>query len=163
MFASHDARHMRTLIGIDHRHQKPYRRLVSVLGQLVQRARKSLRLQTREILRQAPASRRRKQKPLSAVDDARPLFDEILVEQVLQHARQALFGDPQNVEQFGDGKSRLPIDEMQHAVMRAPKRQSFQQAIGIADEVSIGKEQQFDKVEHRLLARSIPESLNMNR
>ena len=87
------------------------------------------------------------------VDGAGAHFDIALVAQFLEHAIEALFGDLQNVEQFGDGEAWAAADKMQDAVMRAAKAVIFEQPVGVADEIPIGEEQEFDQVEHRLRFR----------
>ena len=67
------------------------------------------------------------------------------VDQLFQHPRQALLGDLENVEQFGDGKARHAVDEMQHAMMRAAKAVTGQNLIGVRREVPIREEQEFDQ------------------
>ena len=49
----------------------------------------------------------------------------------------------------------LAIDEIQHAVMGAAKAIAHQQAVGVADEIAISEEKQFDQVEHRLLRQGL--------
>ena len=44
----------------------------------------------------------------------------------------------------------MAVDEMQHAVMRAAEAEFGERLVGIADEVAIGEEQQFDQVPDRL-------------
>ena len=91
-----------------------------------------------------------KQQPLAAVGEAGPLLDVILVEQLLQHAAEALLGDFQEVEQFGHRKARAAVDEIQHAMMGAAEIVAQQQPVGVADEIAIGEKQGLDQVEHRL-------------
>ncbi len=76
-------------------------------------------LRRRQPLGQRAAALGGEQQPLAAIGAARLLHDIALVDQLLEHARQALLGDGQNVEQVGDAQARMAIDEMQHAVMRA--------------------------------------------
>ena len=39
---------------------------------------------------------------------------------------------------------------MQHAVMRAAEAVILEQAVGVADEIAIGEEEQLDEIDHRL-------------
>ena len=66
------------------------------------------------------------------------------VDQLLEHARQALLGDLQNVEQFGDRQARLAVDEMQHPVMGAAKAVVCEDLVRIGGEIAIGEEEQLD-------------------
>ena len=43
----------------------------------------------------------------------------------------------------------MTVDEMQHAMMRTPEGEAFEKPVGVADEIAIGEEEQFDQVEHR--------------
>ena len=67
--------------------------------------------------------------------------------QFLQHAVEALLGDPQDVEQFGDRQPRMAVDEMQHAVVRPAEAEVLQEPVGVADEVAIGEEEQLDQID----------------
>ena len=64
-------------------------------------------LQPREVARQPPPLGRRVKKPLPAIAHPGPLLHIILVEQLLQHAAEALLGDAQDIQQFGDGEAGL--------------------------------------------------------
>ena len=92
------------------------------------------------------------EQPLAPVGRAGPALDEALVDQFLEHPVEALLGDPQDVQEFGDRQARLAVDEMQHPVMGAPETEVGQDAVGIADEVAIGEEEQLDQVVGRPLA-----------
>ena len=84
---------------------------------------------------------------------ARLLHDITLVDQLLEHAGEALLGDGENVEQIGDAQTRMPIDEMQHAVMRAAEAEILQDRVGIASEIAIGEEQQLGEFEQLRLGQ----------
>ena len=77
---------------------------------------------------------------------ARPLdLDDMAgVDQLLQHAGEALLGDLQNVEKLGDRQARHAVDEMQDAVMRAAEAVVGQDLVRIGGEVAIGEEEQLD-------------------
>ena len=90
---------------------------------------------------------------LPAVARALHLDDVAGVDQLLQHARQALLGDLQHVEQFGHGQARHAVDEMQHAVMRAAEAVVGQDLVGIGGEVAIGEEEQLDDARSRCRPR----------
>ena len=83
---------------------------------------------------------------LALVLDAGALLDETGLDQFLQDAVEALLGDLQDVEQFGDRQARAAVDEMQDAVMGAAEAVFGEDAVGIADEIAIGEEQKLDQV-----------------
>ena len=106
-----------------------------------------------EPLGQRPAPLGGEQQPLAAIGAARLLHDIALVDQLLQHARQALLGDGEDVEQVGDAQARMAIDEMQHAVMRAAEAEILEDGVGIAGEIAIGEEQQLGEFEQLRLGQ----------
>ena len=77
------------------------------------------------LLRVAQAERQRAsglgrvEQALAAVDRARPLLDEAGVDELLQHAAEALLGDLEDVEQVGDADAGMAVDEVDDAVMGA--------------------------------------------
>ena len=84
---------------------------------------------------------------LAAVGVAGLLLDIAIVDQLAQHAGEALLGDLENIEKIGDRHAGLEIHEIQHAVMGAAETLPLEQGVGIADEVAIGKEKQAHDVE----------------
>ena len=100
-----------------------------------------------------PAARRgpvlfsREQKALAAIGASRPLHDVALVDQLLEHAGEALLGDGEDVEQVGDAQARMAIDEMQHAMMRPAEAEILEDRVGVAGEIAIGEEQQLGEFE----------------
>ena len=56
---------------------------------------------------------------LAAVGVAGPLLDVAVVDELAQHAGEALLGDLEDIEQVGDRHAGLEVDEVEHAVMRA--------------------------------------------
>jgi len=66
---------------------------------------------------------------------------------LLEDAAERLLGDLEHVEQFGDLHAGIAIDEMQHAMMGAAEVELLQHLVGVADEIAIGEEQQFDQIE----------------
>ena len=67
------------------------------------------------------ALRRRVKVALPSVGGACAALDEALLDELLEDPVQALLGDPQDVEQLGDGEAGLAVDEMQHPMVRAPE------------------------------------------
>jgi len=49
----------------------------------------------------------------------------------------------------------LAIHEMQHPMVRAAEAEVREKAVGVAHEIAVGKEQQFDQIVSRPLARMI--------
>ena len=86
---------------------------------------------------------------MAAVLGAGARLDEAVGDELLEHPVEALLGDLQDLQQFGDRQARLAAHEMEHAVMRAAETVGFEQPVGVADEVAIGEEKQFDQVVHR--------------
>src|SRR5206468_4589213 len=113
---------------------------------LVQGAREARGLQPRELHRKSFALVGDEQQALAAITLAFFLHDVALVDQLLEHAAERLLGDTQNVEQVGNLHAGIAVHKVQYAVMRAAKAELRQHVIGIADEVSVGKEQKLDEV-----------------
>ena len=106
-----------------------------------------------------PAGRRRVEQALAAVDAAGPLHDIALVDELLQHAPEALLGDFQHVEQIGDAQAGMAGDEVQHAMVGPAEAEILQDRIGVAGEIAIGEEQQFgvgERAPRRSGARPAP-------
>ncbi len=85
-------------------------------------------------------------KALPAVVIAGFLDDIALIEQLLEHPAERLLGDAQYVQQVGDLEAGIAVDEMHHPVMGAAEAERLELMVGIADEVAVGEEQQFDDV-----------------
>ena len=102
------------------------------------------RLWPRQRQRQRAALGGRVELALAAVARALHLHDVAGVDQLLQDARQALLGDLQHVEQFGDRQPGLAVDEMQHPVMGAAEAVVGEDLVGVGGEIAIGEEQQLD-------------------
>ena len=64
---------------------------------------------------------------LAAVGFAGLLLDIAVVDQLAQHAGQALLGDLEDVEQVGDRHAGLEIDEIQHPVVGAAEILTLEQ------------------------------------
>src|SRR6185312_384752 len=62
------------------------------------------------------------------------------------HPAKRLLGDSQHVQQVGDLEAGIAVDEMHHPVMGAAEPESLELVVGIADEVAVGEEQQFNDV-----------------
>src|SRR5665811_2594057 len=76
----------------------------------------ALRLQAGELERQGLALRRHIQETLPPVLRAFFLHYEALIDQLLEHAAERLFGDVEDLQQVGDLHAGIAVDEMQHPV-----------------------------------------------
>jgi hypothetical protein len=74
------------------------------------------------------------------------LDDIALVEQLLEHPAERLFGDPQDVQQIGDFQAGIAMHEMHDTMMGAAEAEHLELMVGVADEVAIGEEQQLDDI-----------------
>ena len=101
-----------------------------------------------------PGSRK---EPLPAIVGALVLDDVALIDQLLENAARATFGDLEDVEQIGNLHSRIAIDEMQNAMMGATETELRQHFIRIADKIPIGEEQQLDEIQVWLTGGRAPE------
>ena len=66
------------------------------------------------------------------------------VDQLLEHAGEALLGDLEDVQQFGHREARRSVDEVQNPVMRAPEAVVGKNGVGIGREVPVGEEEELD-------------------
>src|SRR5204863_155280 len=82
---------------------------------------------------------------IAAIALAGLLHDPPLIHELLENAGQALLRNLQNLQQVGDAKAGMAIDEMQHAVMRASETELGQRRIRLPGEVAVGEEQQLDE------------------
>ena len=92
----------------------------------------------------------REQLALPSVGVAEAALDVAALDQILEHAVEALLGDLQNIEEFRDGQARAPRCEIEHPMMGATEPIPGEQTVGIGDKVTIGEEHQFDEVEARV-------------
>src|SRR5260221_14154008 len=106
--------------------------------------REKSRLQSSQLHRQRFAFWRDIEQPLTSVIGGRPLGDVALVDQLLEDAAEGLLGDFENIKEFRDLHSRIAIDEMQYPVMSAAESKHLERIIRVADEVPIGKEQEYN-------------------
>ena len=104
---------------------------------------------------QVVALRGGEQQALAAVGRAGAAVDEPGFDQFLEHPVEALLGDAQNVQEFGDRQARLTVDEVQHPVMGAPEAEIGEDPVGIADEVAVGEEEKLDQVVDRRLGQDL--------
>src|SRR5829696_2279185 len=95
------------------------------------------------------------EKPLASVGRSGQALNEVLLDQFLEHPVQALLGNAQDVQEFGDGQARLPVDEMQHAVMGPPEPVFGEDAVRVAYEVAVGEKEEFYQVVGRQLGEHI--------
>src|SRR5262249_24403646 len=125
-------------------------RFVGAGAALGERARNPFGLQRGELHRQRLALGGHVQEPLAPIVRALLLDHVALVDQKLEHSAERLLGDPPHVEEVGDLHAGIAVDEMQHAVVRAAEPELGQHLVGVADEISVGKEQKLNQVPRRL-------------
>ena len=94
------------------------------------------------------------EKPLPPVGRAGALDHIAIVDQLPQHAAEALLGDFENIEEIRDADAGVAVDEMQHPVVRPPETEASQHRVGVTDEVAIGEKQKLDQVEGGALRRA---------
>src|SRR5690242_12870687 len=78
------------------------------------------------------------------------LNDEPLPHELPQNPAQALFRDPQDVEQFADRHLRVAADKMHDAVMRPPEAVLREDRIAFGGEVAIREKQELAALANRL-------------
>ncbi len=69
------------------------------------------------------------------------------IDQLLENARQALFGNAQHFQKLGHRHAGLAIDEIKHTVMGAAKSDLLEDQVRVGGEIAIREEQQFNDVE----------------
>ena len=100
---------------------------------------------------------------LPSVFNSKTALDIALFNQIFENAIEALLGDPQNFKKFCDGQSRIAINKMHNAMMRATKAIIFKQAVriandspyGLAGAVWSGSDERAQKVARRIRAGQI--------
>lgn len=83
------------------------------------------------------------------------LFNDPAFDQFLQHPRQALFGDAQNIKQFSHADAGIAPHKMHHTVMRPSEPEIQQQHIRIRGEIAVSKVQQLNQLNDGV-ARNFP-------
>src|SRR3974390_1320203 len=141
------------MIGVDHGSKKAARRLVRTGTELTEHAGNALSLQACGLERQRLAFRRDEQQALPAILRAFLLNHVTLVDQLLEHAAERLLCNIEDLQEVGDLHAWIAVDKMQHPVMSTAEAELGQHLVRIADEVTIGKEQEFDDVPDRLRRR----------
>ena len=134
------------------RFKKGLRRWETPIAQLFQRQREPSRLNEGEPQRQPLAVRRRVELPTATIQGPSPDLDEVLVDEFAQYAVEALLGDPQDLQELGDREPRPSADKIEDSMMSAPEPISFEQPIGVSDEIAVGEKEQFDQFIHWLFA-----------
>src|SRR5215510_3349969 len=121
-----------------------------VWPEFTERAIDPLCLQRREPERQGLSLRRHIEEALTAILLALPLQHITLIDELLEHAAERLFRDVEDLEQIRNLHAGVAVDEMQHPMMRPPETKFQKHLVGVADEVTVGKKQQFDDVPNGL-------------
>ena len=81
---------------------------------------------------------------VAAVLDADAALDEAVVDELAQHAVQALLGDAEELEQLVDGQPGPAVDEVDRPVVGAAVLALLEDAVGVGGEAAIGEEHQLD-------------------
>ena len=81
---------------------------------------------------------------LAAVLVSRALDNEVLVDELLQNARESLLGDLQDFEKLSNLQSRVAVNKMQDTMVGASEAILFQDGIGIAGEIAVGEIEELD-------------------
>src|SRR5262245_48773708 len=118
--------------------------------EFTERAIDPLRLQRREPERQGLSLWCHIQEALTAILLTLPLQHITLIDELFEHTAERLFRDVEDLKQIRHLHAGVAIDEMQHPMMGAPETKFQKYFVGIADEVTIGEEQQFDDVPNGL-------------
>ncbi len=108
-------------------------------------------LRLRQLAFKLAALCREVEKSLPPIASTLTLEDKPLPDQLAKNAIQALLCNTQSAEQFAHRYLRMSSDEMDDAMMRAPKSVLREDRIGLCGEIAIGKEQQFDPLPHLIL------------
>jgi len=108
-------------------------------------------LQPGELERQRLALWRDEQESLAAVVGALALHHVPLVDQLLEHAPERLFGDLQNHQQVRNLDAGIAVDEVEHPMMGAAEAEFSEHVVGVTDKVAVSEEQEFDNVPDRLV------------
>src|SRR5665213_14551 len=148
--ARDQTQHVLAIISVDHGGEKAPCRLVRVGPEFGESAGDALRLQAGELERQRFAFWRDVQEALTPVLRAFLLNHVALIDQLLEHAAERLFGDVEDFQQVSDLHAGIAVDEMQHTVMGAAEGELAQHLVRIADEIAVSEEQQLDDVPGRL-------------
>ncbi|MCY1546798.1 hypothetical protein D9M68_828130 [compost metagenome] len=80
------------------------------------------------------------------------LFDIAIVDQLSQHAGQALLGDLEDIEQVGDRHAGAQIDEVEHPVMGAAKALAVEQGVGVTGEIAVREKEEPHDIEGQHVA-----------
>src|SRR5262249_53132308 len=106
-----------------------------------------------ELMLEVDAAAGEREMALAPVARARFLLHIAEPDQLLQHAAEALLGDPQRRQQFCDGDAGLASDKINGAMMRAAEAVACEDGVRITGKVAIGKEQELDALAELLVAQ----------
>jgi hypothetical protein len=136
-------------MGLDHGEKKTARHLVGLRARQLECAGDAVDLEFSQFIGQTHAFRGQVKPPLTQVGGTWALLDEPFFPQVLENTGEALLGNLEDVQQFGNFQAGIAVDEMQDAVMCAPEPIPLQNRIGIAGEIAISKIEQLHKTDER--------------
>src|SRR5690606_38816493 len=131
---------LRAAVGIHHCLEKLLDDLSLRFARLLQCLADAAGLWRSERKQEFSASCRRVELPLTPVCRPRQLHDISGIDQLLQDTCETLLGDSEHIQQFCDGQSREPVDEMQHPMVCTAKAVSAQEPVRIGSEISISEE-----------------------
>src|SRR5665213_757514 len=143
--------HLVALAVVDNEAEEAFGALTLNRRQGSERPTDAPRLKVDEAQRQCASGLGRVKEALAAIERAGLLFDEAAVDELLQHAPEALLGDLQDIEQVGNSHAGVAIDEVNDAMVRAAETVTEQRGIRVGDKIAVGKEEQFDEGDLGLL------------
>jgi hypothetical protein len=100
---------------------------------------------------------------LASIVRAGARLDQTCIQKLLEDTIEALLGDSQNVEKSCDRKSGTTINEMQYPMVRATEAVSFEQSIGVTNEISIGKKEKLYEIKDLAIFRDARRGLQNSR
>ena len=128
----------------DHGEEKATSHGVGSWSGFVKRQLDAAHLQVGEFVGKPGAFRSCEKQSFTSVGLARSLCHEAFVDQLLEDAGEALFGDLEDMQKIRDPEAGVAVDEMQDAMVRAAKAILFEHLIGVVGEITIGEEEKFD-------------------
>src|SRR5690606_17447854 len=83
------------------------------------------------------------EEPLAAILLAGLLLDEAALDELFQHTGEALLGNAQDIQQFGDRNAGMTADKVDDPMVGATEVIFHKNPVRLADEVPVSKEQKF--------------------
>jgi hypothetical protein len=136
-------------MGLDHGEKKTARYFVSLGAGHLKSAGDAPDLEFGQFISQTNAFRGQVKASLAQVGWSWALRDEAFFPEILENTGETLLGDFQDIQQFGNFQTGVAVHEVQDAVVSAPEPVPFQNRVGIAGEVAVGKIEQLHKADER--------------